>query len=154
MPAAPLAGLAMARMPPAPLAVLAQGDAVRVVALGLLGLVVPALALLAGEGSGDPDVSAGHDGVLRESVVRGGAGAAKENPAPARGRQGRIAPVRCRPRTGRPRSPAAPGGGRPRSTTRAARTGRATRPAAWRTASPAPPGSPSSRSAGARPTPA
>jgi hypothetical protein len=54
-------------MTPAPLAVLAQRDAIRIVALGLLGLIVPALAVLAGEGHSDPDVSAGHDGVLRES---------------------------------------------------------------------------------------
>src|SRR5690349_23462707 len=47
-------------MTAAPLAVLAQRDAIRVVALGLLRLIVPALALLAGEGHSDPDVSAGH----------------------------------------------------------------------------------------------
>jgi hypothetical protein len=57
----------MARVTTAPLAVLTQRDAIRVVALGLLGLIVPALAVLAGEGHSDPDVSAGHDGVLRES---------------------------------------------------------------------------------------
>src|SRR4051794_16854512 len=91
-----LARLAMPGMTPAPLAVLAQGDAIRVIALGLLCLVVPALALLACEGHSDPDVSAGHDGVLRESWVRECAGA-KENPAPARGRQGRIARWRPRP---------------------------------------------------------
>jgi hypothetical protein len=45
----------------APLAVLAQGDAVRVVSLGLVGLVVPALALVTGECHSDPDVSAGHE---------------------------------------------------------------------------------------------
>jgi hypothetical protein len=44
----------------APLAVLAQRDAIGVVALGLIRLVVPALALLAREGDGDPDVSTGH----------------------------------------------------------------------------------------------
>src|SRR3954469_17164266 len=47
-------------MGPAPPAVLAQGDAIGVVALGLVRLVVPPLALLAGEGHGDSDVSAGH----------------------------------------------------------------------------------------------
>src|ERR1700741_4773211 len=86
MPGRSLPGLAVPGVAPAPLAVLAQRDAIRVVALGLLGLVVPALALLAGEGHSDPDVSAGHDGVLRESWF-----VTKENPAPARGRQRRIA---------------------------------------------------------------
>ena len=56
-----LARLAVPGMTPAPLAVLAQGDAIRIVALGLLGLVVPALAILAREGHCDPDVSAGHE---------------------------------------------------------------------------------------------
>jgi len=55
-----LTRLAMPGMTPAPLAVLAQRDAIRVIALGLLGLVVPALAVLACEGHSDPDVSAGH----------------------------------------------------------------------------------------------
>src|SRR5215212_9205344 len=59
----------MRGMPAAPLAVLAQGDAIRVVALGLVGLVVPALALLAGEGHSDPDVSAGHDGCSVKSKI-------------------------------------------------------------------------------------
>src|SRR5215207_4364368 len=57
---ASLARLAMPGMAPAPLAELPQGDAIRIVALGLVGLIVPALALLACEGDGDPDVSAGH----------------------------------------------------------------------------------------------
>jgi hypothetical protein len=56
-----LARLAVPGMAPAPLAVLAQRDAIRVIALGLLGLVVPALAVLACEGDSDPDVSAGHE---------------------------------------------------------------------------------------------
>jgi hypothetical protein len=43
-----------------PTAVLAQGDPVRVVALALVCLVVAMLALLAGEGDSDSDVSAGH----------------------------------------------------------------------------------------------
>src|SRR3954454_3578948 len=73
----------------APLAVLVQRDAIRVVALGLVGLVVPALALLTGEGDCDPDISAGHlASAPRAWVVRR---RAKENPAPARGRRGRIA---------------------------------------------------------------
>jgi hypothetical protein len=43
-----------------PAAVLAQPDAIGVVALALIGLVVAVLALLAGEGDSDPNVSAGH----------------------------------------------------------------------------------------------
>jgi hypothetical protein len=70
-------------MAAAPLAVLTQADAIRVVALGLVGLVVPALALLACEGDGDPDVSAGHVTALR-------------------GKKGRrtVAPGKGKPRTG------------------------------------------------------
>src|SRR3954468_27211 len=107
----------MARVPPAPLAVLAQADAIRVVALGLLGLVVPALAVLAREGDGDPDVSAGHGRRAPRVGVRYGAGA-KENPAPARGRQLRIAPLRTLRRSGRPRWRGAPPDARPRWTRR------------------------------------
>jgi len=44
----------------APAAVLAQLEALRVVALALIRLVIPALAFLAGEGGSDPDVSTGH----------------------------------------------------------------------------------------------
>src|ERR687889_22051 len=55
-----LAGLPVARVRPAPLAVLAQRDAIGVVALALVLLVVAPLALLAGEGDCDADVSAGH----------------------------------------------------------------------------------------------
>src|ERR1700750_2794526 len=80
-----LARLAMPGMPPAPLAVLAQGDAIRVIALGLLGLVVPALALLAGEGDGDPDISAGHGRRAPRGVGSWMRRRANENPAPARG---------------------------------------------------------------------
>jgi hypothetical protein len=47
-------------MAPAPLAVLGHADAVRVVALGLVGLVVASLAVLAGEGHSDANVSTGH----------------------------------------------------------------------------------------------
>jgi hypothetical protein len=43
-----------------PAAVLAQPDAIGVVALALIRLVVAVLALLAGEGDSDPNVSAGH----------------------------------------------------------------------------------------------
>jgi hypothetical protein len=59
----------MRSVPTAPLAVLAQLDAVRVVALGLIGLVVPALAVLAREGDGDPDISTGHVAARSEVVV-------------------------------------------------------------------------------------
>src|SRR6201989_325916 len=55
-----LARLPVARVRPAPLAVLAQRDAIGVVALALVRLVVAPLALLAGEGDCDADVSAGH----------------------------------------------------------------------------------------------
>jgi hypothetical protein len=50
----------MARVPPAPAAVLAQADAIGVVALALIRLVVAPLAVLAGEGDSDAYVSAGH----------------------------------------------------------------------------------------------
>src|SRR3954452_6726530 len=56
-----LAGLPVARVRAAPLAELAQGDAIRRVALGLVGLVIAPLALLAGEGHSDAHVSAGHE---------------------------------------------------------------------------------------------
>ena len=55
-----LARLPVARVPATPAAVLAQRDAIWVVAFALIGLVVTALALLAREGDSDPDVSAGH----------------------------------------------------------------------------------------------
>src|SRR5919112_5755378 len=79
-------------MATAPLAVLAQRDAVRVVALGLVGLVVPALALLTREGDGDPDVSAGHLTACSETRVlapgkgkpRHGARSATQDSASAR----------------------------------------------------------------------
>jgi hypothetical protein len=54
------AGLLVGRVLPAPAAVLAKLNPVRVVALRLLGLVVPPLALLACEGHGDSNVSASH----------------------------------------------------------------------------------------------
>src|SRR4051812_6693433 len=73
-----LAGLAVPRVLPAPLAVLAQRDAIGVVPLGLVGLVVPALALLACEGDGDPDVSTGHDAARSEG--RGQLAPGKEKP--------------------------------------------------------------------------
>jgi hypothetical protein len=50
----------MIGMAMAPPAVLAQLDSLRVVSLALVGLVIPALAHLAGEGDSDPDVSTGH----------------------------------------------------------------------------------------------
>src|ERR687894_871780 len=67
MTACSLAGLAMPGVLPAPAAVLAQADAIRVVSLGLVGLVVPALAFLTREGHSDPDVSAGHLTACSES---------------------------------------------------------------------------------------
>jgi hypothetical protein len=54
---------------PAPAAVLAQLQSLRIVPLALVRLVVPALALLAGEGCSDPDVSTGHFALLAEVVV-------------------------------------------------------------------------------------
>ena len=92
----PLAGLAVARVPPAPLAVLPQRDAVGVVALGLVGLVVPPLAVLAGEGDCDPDVSAGHGAAPGEVVRRSadGSGQRKDPPrasqVPSLARSGQI----------------------------------------------------------------
>jgi hypothetical protein len=50
----------MGGMPAAPAAVLAQLDALGIVALAFVRLVIPALAVLAGEGHSDPDISAGH----------------------------------------------------------------------------------------------
>jgi hypothetical protein len=49
-------------------AVLAQGDAIGIVALALVGLVVAMFALLAGEGDSDSYVSAGHDQKSLRSV--------------------------------------------------------------------------------------
>jgi hypothetical protein len=57
-------------MTPAPAAVLAQLDALGIVALALIGLVIPAPAFLAREGYGDPDVSAGHVPALVGTLVR------------------------------------------------------------------------------------
>jgi hypothetical protein len=54
------ARLAVRGVAPAPAAVLAQLESFRVVALALVRLVVPALALLAREGHGYPDISTGH----------------------------------------------------------------------------------------------
>jgi hypothetical protein len=50
----------MRRVTAAPAAVLAKLQALGVVPLALIRLIVPALALLAREGGGDPDVSTGH----------------------------------------------------------------------------------------------
>src|SRR5436305_13769476 len=77
--AARLPGLAVARVLTAPPAVLAQRDALGVVALGLVGLVVAPLALLAGEGDTDAHISAGHGNGAPSARV----GARKR---PARGR--------------------------------------------------------------------
>ena len=65
--------LAVRGVAPAPAAVLAQLQPLRVVPLALVRLVVPALALFAGEGGSDPDVSTGHcallDEVIRDSAT-------------------------------------------------------------------------------------
>jgi hypothetical protein len=50
----------MRGMAPAPAAVLAHLDSLRIVSLALIRLVIPALAILAREGYSNPDVSAGH----------------------------------------------------------------------------------------------
>jgi hypothetical protein len=55
-----LTGLPMAGVLATPATVLTQRHPVRVVALALVGLVVAMLALLAGEGDSDSDISASH----------------------------------------------------------------------------------------------
>jgi hypothetical protein len=50
----------MRRVVPAPAAVLPELNPVWIVPLALIGLVIPALALLARERDRDPDVSTGH----------------------------------------------------------------------------------------------
>src|SRR5690348_14955152 len=75
-----LARLPVARVRAAPLAVLAQRDAIGVVALALVGLVVAMLALLAREGDSDSNVSAGH----RDSCLSWRSWT-KKNPAQTRG---------------------------------------------------------------------
>jgi hypothetical protein len=45
---------------PTPATVLAHLEALGIVPLALIGLVIPALALFAGQRHSDPDVSAGH----------------------------------------------------------------------------------------------
>src|SRR5262249_40788680 len=77
-----LASLPMSGVLATEAAGLAQGDAVGVVALALVGLVVAMLALLAREGDSDPYVSAGHVG--NPCVVCGRRARAKKNPAQAR----------------------------------------------------------------------
>ncbi len=54
------ARLAVRGVAPAPATVFAQLQSLGIVALALIRLVVPALAVLAGEGGSDPDVSTGH----------------------------------------------------------------------------------------------
>src|SRR4051794_1586857 len=97
----------MPGMPAAPLAVLAHGDSVRVVALGLVGLVIAALALLAGEGDSDPNISTGHDGDSEERVAAPGKGKPRTGarstsqdsalPAQARTRPGEDTVRTCQP---------------------------------------------------------
>jgi hypothetical protein len=57
-------------MPLAPLAVLAKLQPLRVVALALIRLVITALAVLAGEGRSDPNVSTGHVSSPRKLLER------------------------------------------------------------------------------------
>src|SRR3954453_1215776 len=98
-----LAGLPMAGVRPAPLAVLAQRDAIGVVALALVRLVVAPLALLAGEGDSDAHVSAGHAPLRDEMWSTDGLGTEKR-PAPGESESSvaRITTRRC-PRRGRAR---------------------------------------------------
>jgi hypothetical protein len=70
LPRRRLARLAVSGMPLAPLAVLAKLQPLWVVALALIGLVVAALALLAGEGGSDPNVSTGHGSSPRKLLER------------------------------------------------------------------------------------
>src|SRR3954468_920694 len=100
-----LAGLAMRRVVAAPLAVLAQLDAVRRVPLGLVRLVVAPLAGLARKRDRDSYISACHGPVESSAALR------ERSSAPAaatrRARPGRSARLRRRRRTGSPRSRAA-----------------------------------------------
>jgi peptidoglycan-N-acetylglucosamine deacetylase len=66
-----------------PAAVLAQPDAIGVVALALIRLVIAVLALLAGEGDSNPNVSAGHVLSLRKRFTF--RVWTKKNPAQTRG---------------------------------------------------------------------
>src|SRR5919197_5156217 len=66
-----LARLPMGCVRPAPAAVLAELDAVRRVPLGLVRLVVPPLALRAGEGDPNSDSGLGHVSSLREVISEG-----------------------------------------------------------------------------------
>src|SRR5439155_167659 len=92
---------ALARLPVAGVAateaaVLAQRDAIGVVALALVGLVVAMFAVLAGEGHCDSYVSARH--VEVPAVVMG---LDEEKPRPARGRSSVARPSQARRRGGR-----------------------------------------------------
>ena len=64
------ARLAVSGVAPAPAAVLAQLEPLRVVPLALVGLVVTALALFTSESRSDPDVSTGHLRASRCGVFR------------------------------------------------------------------------------------
>src|SRR6476469_2894483 len=110
-------------MTAAPLAVLAQRDAIRVVALGLLRLVVPALAILTGEGHSDPDVSAGH-GRRAPRVVGSWMRRGRRKPRSGARWQRRIAPSR----SGSRRVAATRPEYGPRSTRRGGPTVRVSRP--------------------------
>jgi hypothetical protein len=81
---APLAGLSVAGVRPAPLAELPQRDAIWVVALALVGLIVTPLALLAGEGDSDAHVSAGHTPLRGEMWSADDPGQKKDPPRASR----------------------------------------------------------------------
>src|SRR5690242_13777596 len=70
-PSVSSARLAMRRVTPAPAAVLAQLEPLRVVPLALVRLVVAALALLTGEGGSNPNVSTSHVGASVRGVKSG-----------------------------------------------------------------------------------
>src|SRR6185312_5616470 len=74
-----LTGLPVAGLATAPLAVFPQRDAIRRVALALIGLIVAPLAILAGEGHSNAHVTAGHNGLPCKGLMK------MIEPAPTRG---------------------------------------------------------------------
>ncbi len=113
-----LASLPMAGVLSTPTAVLAQPDAIGVVALALIRLVVTVLALLAGEGDSNPNVSAGHVLSLRKRFAF--RVWTKKNPAQTRG-NGQFSALASSRRYG----DAMPGNEPPSRRARARRRGRA-----------------------------